>query len=485
MQEYLKELADLNTHVDIFRDGVCLAAQRRLLYQPDEDEVLVGLADEEIGDGEINISFFSKGSVYEFRTTIRGVDEKNGRERMLRLEVPRRIVKADRRKGAYRATPQEGRPVNVRLTLADSETISTTAIDMSITGISFPLPRPIDFLSAGEQYPMDLGLPDGSKLKVKGEIRNRRAFAGVSRFGAQFVDLSDDDRIAISRYVRQCEIDRRKAHDSANDPGRPSICVIAPWEKIGRYGLLKQHCFLRRIDPKGAIQKLADNKPRLLIIDCDSLERGLLVNTIRKHSILCELPILVVGEPEKYSTGDMYTTSVSSQVSDQVLTNLVEQITSATSRGKEIRRTWEKTAGEGRFVLIFDRTDSFGSGCTHQLKSRQFKVTVVDSTADLIDEINRRCPDVLFIDEKSDKLTAVQMLTLFKSNPVLDSVPKILMTRERQSGKELKKQGLITSYVEKPLHPATVMNEINTVLLGRIVKAVESAGTGEARVPGP
>jgi c-di-GMP-binding flagellar brake protein YcgR len=482
VKERLKELADLNTYVDIARDGMCLARRRRLVHGPDDtDEVWIVLGGEEIGEGEVSISFVVKKGVYEFRTSVIATDAKDEVGRILRLGIPRIIVRTDRR-GPYRVIPDEDKPIGVRLKLADSETILTTAIDVSETGISFPLPHPVDFFSLGEQCTMDLDLPDGFRLTVRGEVKNRRPFGDVSRFGVQFIDFTDSDRIAVSRYVRMQELERRKPGSTVNEAPRPSIAIVTRRENMERYGPLKHHYPIRRVDPRGAIPNLAEHKPRLAIIDCGPLERDLLVEAIGTHKNLSQLSLLVVSDGMPSPVLNGRAAFITPETPIQILTDLVGQMVDIAAKGKEIRKGWEKVSGTGRGIVVLDKTGSFGSNCAYFLKSRQFKVTVVDTIVDLIGEINRKCPEILLLDEKPDKLTAAQMLTLFNSNAVLGPVPKILMTRDRQAARELKKKGLITSFVEKPLHPATVMNEITVALLDRIAKGAETVGNGDQQI---
>ncbi|GEM_PF-707938 len=102
----------------------------------------------------------------------------------------------DKRKGT-RTT----RPVCAWLSFgADEPPYGALSIDLGADGARFGALRPV---STGDRVLVSIQLPFAG-IECKGQVRwSRRAENGLQCFGVQFVDLQDNERAQLRRFVRQ------------------------------------------------------------------------------------------------------------------------------------------------------------------------------------------------------------------------------------------------------------------------------------------
>lgn len=221
--EVLRDLRDQQVLLTLYYDQAAGCAVSNVLdVGAAFEEVILDCAADRSAQGaiqqarEIVVVGYLDNAKIQFRASGADLVTHQGRP-ALRMRLPQRVLRMQRRSVARQATPAAHPPTClVPVPGEDGRYESVRVLDLSIGGIAM-LAHPLRFELPPDTVmgPCYLDLPDVGQIAVTLKVRyveGRDAEPGSRRLGCQFVDLGGPALRALQRYMNRLEaVQSRKA----------------------------------------------------------------------------------------------------------------------------------------------------------------------------------------------------------------------------------------------------------------------------------
>ncbi len=224
MRSHLKKIADNHVPVRAMCNGT-FYARCTFAYSPErEPEPRLIIENGRLfNDDIISISYSVDASTYAFETRVLEVYEAGPGRTSLRVALPERIARFERRK-ASRVVPSEESPVLVRLS-AGNAPVEIEAENISLHGIALSVPsscRPV----LGSRLAMEIVLPMFGSIEAEGLVRSISEHHGFAKLGLELKTGIEYHRALLGQYVHLRQIELRRGGRPFDRPKRESAFVI-------------------------------------------------------------------------------------------------------------------------------------------------------------------------------------------------------------------------------------------------------------------
>ncbi len=480
VENHFREICDLKLPIQaIYADTVEISNCTLVYKNPDEKELMLIARRSRFAEGEkVSLSYGIGNKAYAFETTITRVENHDDRSTALYLRFPKAIDECERRKHIRVATPRD-KPIKIKLALPNGEFIYVDAIDISVSGVAFAVPKAIRFYEKGAGCIMNVTIPDMGDICVSGTVLNLRTVLDVNRLGVEFTALSEKERHMLVRYISMRELEARDEKSVIPKRDVTKIVVISDDPKSTRkFAFLHPHFSVTQAKTFNALPDLVDNMPSLILLDCDLGATEILLHALKKHIYLRHIPVVVSDRAsgKTHEKGD-YIVEMEGAVNPQSYVKMIELLTARSRFVKNIKRRWEGHVGTHRTIAVIDRFGYLGQKYLDYFKTLNFEVSVIDDEHAIFQTLQRIMPDIIIIDEDGDKLGAASVCRLINTDTSINTIPVVLMMKDKAAAKQHVSAGLATGFIIKPFSKRQLFLEVVDALMKKIAGAARSART--------
>ncbi|MBA4419065.1 MAG: hypothetical protein C0392_14345 [Syntrophus sp. (in: bacteria)] len=470
MENHFQEISDLKIPVQAVYNNTVELSDCRILYNNrTEKEFVLTTGNSDLAEGgKVSLRYGVGAKAYTFETYIKRVEACNQLSTFLHLSFPDNIKELERRRH-FRVKPSQEKPITIKLHLPNNESIYIEALDISSSGISFGIPKEIGFFKTGTKCLIDVAIPRIGDLPLTGMVINTRHIFDVTCLGVEFQDITENERRMLTQYISIRELEARKENLVSRKHKETKISIVSDVENKEKYAFLYHRYVVRQIKPLGAIVELDDYVPTIMLLDCDISTTQILLHAIRKHAVLKSIPVILCGDAIKTirNKGD-FVTDMAEPINEKSFVKMVEKLVFMSMSAKAIKRRWDQFSGIGRKILIVDIFCNLGSRYIEYFSALNFAVIVVENEGAIMEKIQEHIPDYVLLDDESEKISIIDVCRLMNMNRTIKKIPKIFMTKDKESAKQYSREGLISGYVVKPFTPRQVFNEITNAFMKRI-----------------
>ena len=217
IRHHLRNMIILGIPVRALRRGAFYPGCRLRLRDDGESFSLVGASAGDPRPGRIILTYTIDGYIYGFETDVTGIDSPDGEDDALRIGLPHRIVRIERRRFCWFTSP-ENQQVKV-IALLGSEEIEAHAIAMSEEHIGLVLPIAHPGFIVDAALTLRISLPGLGEVAAKGTVCFVRDAFGAQGLVVGLDEMAEPDRILLGRYVRSREVEM---HARSGTPRRES-----------------------------------------------------------------------------------------------------------------------------------------------------------------------------------------------------------------------------------------------------------------------
>jgi c-di-GMP-binding flagellar brake protein YcgR/CheY-like chemotaxis protein len=470
VENHFREISDLKVSVQvIFDNGLDLPDCQVIYKKHGENEfTLTVRAGEFTEDGKVNVRYGIGDKAYAFETRIARIEIVDADSVSLYMPFPETIAEFDRRKH-FRVFPSKDKPIKVRLDLPNGETIYLEAIDISLSGIAFAIPKAISFYGIGAECIMNLAISRIGDLRLTGAVVSTRTVFDVTRLGVEFRNASESDRRMLAQYVNTRELEGRGGTGVGPKHEQGKIFVISDDGGKERFAFLYKRFSVTQTKPFNAIAELTDSLPSLILLDCDRAATQILLHAFKKHIFLRNIPVIVSGEATRmdHETGD-YIVDMDGPINYRSYVKMIDKLVGMSNFVKSVKRRWEGLVGIDRKIVVVDRFNYLSSRYLDYFRALNFEISVVDNEDTLLERIQESMPDIVIIDEEREKMDLPTLCRLIDENRGISMIPRVLMTKDKALARKHLKGDLITGFVVKPFNQRQLFLEVAGALMKRI-----------------
>lgn len=453
INDYLQEIAELRLPVRVVIDNNLEITDGRILYKIGQKSGLfikVKNGDYPVS-GNITVTGNYANALYKFSSSIIGVTRIDSAHHYLQISIPEKITKEERRK-SFRVQPSEQKPVSVSFTMPDSRIITVEAIDISGGGLAIVLPSDIAAFQIGQCLSLNISLPGFEKIETNADIKGVFRLLNMIRIGMAFLEIPEAAHRMLMQYIiyREAETIEEGRHKASAQKAR--VCLIEESKKYDKYVFLERLCTLVKIDFFNTIPRLAIHPPELIVINADVPEALTLLSLIRSNQRLKFIPFLLLSSRELDVEIPPDSTILSSPFDEALFVKTMIYLIDKYRQLKKLQeKNMEIIAGRGHKIFIIDRFHKFGSKNTEFLISNGFEVITDDSEENIPARIVKVHPDVIILDEETEKTDPVSLCRLLNMNYVVKRIPKIILTSAEANFERFYSQGFFAGYLVKPV----------------------------------
>jgi hypothetical protein len=246
MRSHLKKMADDQVPVRAMCNGT-VYAHCTLAYAPERESEprLIIENGRLLNDDVVSISYSVDAYIYAFETHVLEVYEAGPGKTSLRVALPERIARFDRRK-ASRVAPSDADPVLVRLN-GDAGHMEIEADNISLYGLGLSVPGPFR-PAVDSRLTMEITLPMLGVIEAEGRVRSVSECREFTELGSELEIGLDYHRAALGQYINLRQVELRTAGRASDRPDRERTFVITKETDEGTCLFLCTDSSVRRIE---------------------------------------------------------------------------------------------------------------------------------------------------------------------------------------------------------------------------------------------
>jgi c-di-GMP-binding flagellar brake protein YcgR len=203
IEKELQDISKFATSVSIVINNTTTCNDCRLIYKPDNGKELFIQVTSSIffETGDVELTCALPRALYTFKSRIIPQKEIDSQGyNYFKIQMPDKITKGERRQ-YFRIRPSETNLIQIRLAMPDSETIDVETMDIGGGGISFAVPKNVNYFNVGDPLYLDINLPDFNWLSALADVKNITALQNTVRIGVEFSRISEDAYKIIMEYI--------------------------------------------------------------------------------------------------------------------------------------------------------------------------------------------------------------------------------------------------------------------------------------------
>ena len=410
--------------------------------------------------GKIGLSWTHLSALYSCTVALIAREEIDLKTR-LRVLFPDKIIKEERRK-YFRVKPSESKPVLVRFALADKRVVNIEAADICGGGIALVVPRDLSRFKAGDALFLNIALPALGEINSAAAIKDVSYLLNMARIGMEFAHMPEETQRIVMRYVMAREPEMREEARRIRPSDKPTVCCVEEKGALWRCEFLAEKFDVARINFFNAFSRLAAGPPDLIIMNDVPEKARTLMGIIRQHKALKGVPVILLSGKEQEENADQENlfilhVPVSEKLLMKTSGDLIEKY--RLSRYIEKRRL-TVISGQGKKILIIDRSSSVTAKSIESLTNCGFEVGVDRSEENILDKIEKKCPDIILLDEETDKIDPVSLCRLININKTIRAIPKVILTSDARNFEKFYSQGYFAGFLAKPINTEQLMSKM-------------------------
>lgn len=224
MRSHLKKIADDQVPVRAMSNGT-FYAHCTLAFCPEieSEPRLIVENGRLLNDDVISINYSVDAYIYACETRVLEVYEAGPGRTSLRVALPEKIAKFDRRK-VSRVAPSPASPVLVRLN-GDAGWTEVEADNISLYGLALSMIGPCK-AAAGSRIAVEIVLPMLGVIEAEALVQSISEHRGSAKIGLELEIQRDYDRGALAQYIRLRQIDVRRVRKHSGKPAKERAFVI-------------------------------------------------------------------------------------------------------------------------------------------------------------------------------------------------------------------------------------------------------------------
>ncbi len=249
MRSHLKKIADDQVPVRAMSNGT-FYARCTLAFCPEieSEPRLIVENGRLLNDDVISINYSVDAYIYACETRVLEVYEAGPGRTSLRVALPQRIAKFDRRE-ASRVVPSHASPVLVRLS-GDTGWTEAEADNISLYGLALSMTGPCKTV-AGSRIAVEIVLPMLGVIEAQAQVQSISKSGGFAKLGLELEIQRDYDRGALAQYIRLRQIDVRRVRKRSGRPENERTFVITKETEEGTCLFLCTDSSVGRIEDFG------------------------------------------------------------------------------------------------------------------------------------------------------------------------------------------------------------------------------------------
>jgi c-di-GMP-binding flagellar brake protein YcgR/CheY-like chemotaxis protein len=451
---FLREIAELSLPVQVVIDNAAEIANCRLVYKLGREKKLFIRMKK--GDypvmGNVNFTCTYANALYKFNSNIICSDKTDPEYHYLQIQIPEKMTIEERRR-FFRVKPSEQKPVNVSFTLPDSRIITVEALDISGGGLSIVIPSDITVFHVNQCISLSISLPDFSTVDTNAVIKGIFRLLNMDRIGMAFLNITEATQSVLMQYnmLREAEMIEEGQHE-APQVQKARVCLIEESYRLHKYIFLEKFFQLVKIDFFNTMPRLVAHPPELIIINTDVPEALTLFPVIRANQLLKYIPFLLVSSCDADIDLPQDAIILNYSSNENLLVKTAKQLIDKYTHLKKLqRKKLTIIAGRGHKIFIIDRFHKFGDKNAEFLTINGFEVIIDDSEENILARIVKAHPDIIILDEETEKTDPVSLCQLINMNMAIRRIPKIILTSEEKNFERLYSQGFFAGYLIKPI----------------------------------
>lgn len=470
VENYIQEIVELKIPVKALINKNVVLFDCRLIYEAGDRKRL--LIRTKPGDhpetGEAALECVYSNTLYTFKSRIISRKEVDTQYTYLEIQFPDKIAKEERRKH-LRIRPSEENPIHIRFSLADNSVVSIEAMDISGGGLSIVVPSKISQFQIGDSFSLNIALPKFGEVHSSGAIKVIAPLLNMIRVGIEFLDMNERDYSTIIQYVMAREIEIRKESEKLAPLKRPKIYLIDHSQQHQSYQFLDSIFNVIKTDFFNVIPRLAESRPDLITLNKDLHESRMLLQLIKKHRVLKDIPLILLSREEKEEDNIHENAAILNiPFNENLFVKTAEGfIDKYRFSKKHSEKKIKMLSGKPKKALIIDRFGNFSAENTEILTKHGFQVTTSSNEGNIMKKIESDYPDIILFDEETEKVDPVSICRLININKTIKVIPKIILTSDEKNFDNFYSQGLFAGFLIKPFNSNQLISKVFDTLLQR------------------
>ena len=418
------------------------------------------------GQPDIEIIYSHLGKACRFSSRIISIEETTSHYSFYKIEIPELIAMIDRRT-YLRVTPSEGEKIYVEFSSAEIGSVNFPVLDISGGGVAFLVPAEFSALQKDTSPSLSLSFPDKRTLVFDALVIDTSNYLKHKRVGVTFINISEIDRAAITRFVFQKQMEAKQATDTAVKIADNGVTIALICEAdTARYHFLKERNNLRVIKHLTSQNEISRMAPDIVILDVENGNSLQFLDMVKAAQATNFFPILIVGnDPKALVTTSEFITYSPPPFRENFIVQILRTMVFKSRLFTTCEKIqWRNPNRRETRVLVVGRSESMENSQVQSMENQGFGVILLEDKDGIISRIIDSRPDIIIMDDRFEKTDIFSLCRIMNINKKLRRIPKVLLTDDIKNVEDLFNESIIANTLVRPFTTNELIVKIKNAL---------------------